>query len=140
MRYASTRVLLVGKSESAVSHLRAQLESRGCQCWFARSTRDGASLHDKHRFHLILGASPSCQMSSLGDEFDNRCYTAFYCHPVDIGCWWLPVMYRGRKCVGSPGVRSNEFMRVVERVLQEIRLEITVGKSDLRGVRSYRAA
>lgn len=47
---------------------------------------------------------------------------AFYCLPVEDGCWWLPLMCCGEKCLGAPAFRPSEFVGELDRVVQQIRL------------------
>ena len=112
-------VLVVSKSGSDAGYLREQLESRGCRCWGANSMDELAAIADRQRFDLILSASwlPDQTLSKL----KNSKSTVFFSFPVRNGCWWLPVLERGRHCLGEPALRGNEFAVLIAQWLKKIR-------------------
>jgi hypothetical protein len=120
MNYGSVSVLLLGERESGLSYLRQQLENRGCRCWFAHSTKEGLALFGRHCFQLILSTTALHEANSLVTELGDSACTAYYCYPVEDGCWWLPVARHGQKCFGAPGLRPSEFVAVLDEMLREI--------------------
>jgi hypothetical protein len=123
MGQAMIKVLLLGEHESGSAHLRHQLESRGCVCWFAHSAEEGAVLHGGRSFHLILSTRPLHHGDAPAlAELSNSSCSIFYTYPVEDGCWWMPVMRHGEKCVGCPGATPGEFLGLLEQVLSEIRM------------------
>src|ERR1017187_6627951 len=49
MSQGTVRVLLLGETARASSHLLWHLERRGCYCWFATSAEQGVALFNKHK-------------------------------------------------------------------------------------------
>src|SRR5271154_5439931 len=54
---------------------------------------------------------PSCDVNSLirrgtktraGHELGGSNSTVFYSCPIEDGCWWLPLVRCGQKCLGAP--------------------------------------
>ncbi len=111
------KVLLLGENHSGWVRLQKQLEKRGCRCWFARSANEALTLHGPRDYDLILTSVPVAQIDSCLAELGGFQPDVFYCHPVEDGCWWLPVVRHGRKCFGAPGVRGTEFLEVLERII-----------------------
>lgn len=93
-------VLLVSNIETGAGYLRQQLESRGCRCWGATSTEELTAMVGRQSFDLILSTSwlPDPVLRKLMDSKS----TVFFSYPVRNGCWWLPVLERGRHCLGEP--------------------------------------
>jgi hypothetical protein len=113
-------VLLLGERETGLSHLRRQLENRGCRCAFAHSTSEGLAQFGPHYFQLILSAMPLQLADSLLAELGDSACTAYYSYQVEDGCWWLPVARHGEKCFGAPGLRPSEFVAALDEMLREI--------------------
>src|SRR6185437_3756346 len=122
MNQSTLRVLLIGESENGSSYLRGQLENRGCSCWFARATRESIELFGHYSFHLILNTTPLHQVNPLLAEMGGSNCSVFYSHPVEDGCWWLPLIRRGQKCVGVPALRPHEFIGELDQMVKEIQL------------------
>lgn len=120
MSQDSVRVLLLGESEMGSSYLARFLEQRGCNCWFAKSTEEGLTLFDRYKFQLVLSTKPlrlaNAMVAALGD---SSC-SVFYCQPVEDGCWWLPLIDHGKKCLGAPALRPSEFVSALGRIVREI--------------------
>jgi hypothetical protein len=126
MSQAAVRVLLLGESAKASSHLLWHMEKRGCRCWFATSAEQGVALFNKHRFHLILSTNPVRQATRLISLLGQSNCSVFCAHPVENGCWWLPVMNAGQECLGAPALRPREFVGVLDQTLNEIRAKLFV--------------
>lgn len=112
-------VLLVSNMETGAGYLRQQLESRGCRCWSATSTEELSAMVDRQSFDLILSTSwlPDRVLGKLADSKS----TVFFSYPVRNGCWWLPVLERGRHCLGEPALRGNQFGGLIGQWLRQIR-------------------
>jgi hypothetical protein len=121
MNQDSVRVLLLGECAKGSSHLLWHLEQRGCHCWFATSAEQGIALFKKHRFPLILSASPVRQATRMIALLGRSNCSVFYAYPVENGCWWLPLINGGQKCFGAPALRPSEFADVLDQKLKEIR-------------------
>jgi hypothetical protein len=110
------RVLLIGKSENGLCHLRAQLESRGCHCWLAPSPGATAHLLAGQSFDLVLSTTwLHADAPLLARLMESHC-TVFFSYPVRNGCWWLPIAYEGEQCQGAPALRSAEFAGVLDQI------------------------
>ena len=114
MEQHAMQVLLVGNIDGEAAHLREQLENRGCRCWFARSSDEVISLVDRHCFDLILSTTwvPDRLLGKLADAES----TLYFSYPVRNGCWWLPVLRRGERCLGDPAMRPKEFSALIHQV------------------------
>jgi hypothetical protein len=44
--------------------------------------------------------------------------TAFLSLPVEDSCFWVPVLDRGRNCLGAPALRPSEFAQAIEELSQ----------------------
>ena len=123
MTPAMVKVLVIGETNHGSSYLRRQLESRGCVCWFAQSNSEGISLLAHHAFHFILSTAPLHLNDPLLDEIRSSDCAVFCSYPVEDSCWWLPVVYRGRKCLGTPALRPSEFLGELGKMVGKIQRE-----------------
>src|SRR5579872_442619 len=123
MDQEATRVLLISETEHGCSNLRRALEIRKCQCVFASSFDEAASLFNQHSFQLILCTISFLEYDRLLAKLSELPSTVFQSFLVEDGCWWLPLAKNGKPCIGEPALRANEFVRVVEQILDEIRLK-----------------
>jgi len=112
-------VLLFGENQSSWVRLQEQLEKRGCRCRFARSADEALAQNGPREYDLILTNVPVAQIDARLDKLGSFQPNVFYCHPVEDGCWWLPVVRYGRKCFGAPGVRGREFMGVLDQIIRD---------------------
>lgn len=121
MSQGTVRVLLLGGSEKSSSFLAWHLERHGCHCWFATSPEEALALFERYNFQLVLSTKPlrlaNAMVARLGE---SRC-NVFYCQPVEDGCWWLPLVDHGKKCMGSPALRPSEFVSALDQIVREIR-------------------
>jgi hypothetical protein len=51
--------------------------------------------------------------------------SVFRCHPVETGCWWLPVLVQGRVRLMGPALRPSEFAQLFDRMIEEMQLQGT---------------
>lgn len=121
MSQAAVRVLLLGEWARGSPHLLWHLEQRGCRCWFATSAKEALELFHQYKFQLILSTSPVHQATQTISLLGRSNCSVFYAYPVEQGCWWLPLMNSGQKCLGAPALRPSEFADVLDQKLKEIR-------------------
>lgn len=113
-------VLLLGESDDSFSYVRAFLERRGCRCSFAKSFSASLANFTPHSFQLILSAISGPLDHAFLSHMAARQCDAFSALRVENGYWWLPIMREGEHCLGSPALRSREFIPTLERTLQDI--------------------
>lgn len=113
------RVLLVGEVPGSSLQLLLWLYERGCRCHFAISYRDACSLISHTQFDLVLSQYqlPDRTAFSLLDWLTGSPATLFLSTVVESGCLWLPMLERGKRCVGAPLVRSSDFSETLAKVL-----------------------
>jgi hypothetical protein len=126
MTPAMVKVLVIGETRHGSSYLRGQLESRGCRCWFAESSAESIALYTLHSFHLILSTVPLHLRDPLLDRLSGSDCAVFCSFPVEDSCWWIPVVYRGRKCLGTPALRPSEFLGELGKIVKNIQRELRV--------------
>lgn len=116
------RVLLIVEHAQGSSHLASRLEKRGCECRLATSSQEVFLMLRDHTFDLILGATSlrDGTLHSMMDLLEGSGTNLFYSYAVEDGCWWLPALRRGQKCFGSPALRPNEFVRLLDETIKEI--------------------
>jgi len=113
------RVLLVGQTARSSFQLVQWLDDRGCQCHFASSCKDACVLVSETPFDLVISQFelPDRTAYPLVDRLLGSTATLFFSKPVENGCWWLPMLIRGRECVGSHGLRPGEFLDTLGKTL-----------------------
>ena len=112
-------VLLVGEVPRSSVELLLWFYERGCQCHFATSYRDACSLISRTQFDLVLSQYrlPDRTAFSLLDWLIGSPATLFLSTVVESGCLWLPMLERGKRCVGAPLLRSNAFNEALAKML-----------------------
>ena len=140
MRRNIVRVLLLGESEKGSSFLARFLEQRGCHCWFASSTEEGLTLFGRYKFHLVLSTRPLRQANSMVARLGESSCSVFYCQPVEDGCWWLPLVDHGRKCLGAPALRPSEFVSALGQIVNEFQEDFHEPNSALHHEASHACA
>jgi hypothetical protein len=113
-------VLILGERPEGSSYLMSHLEQRGCRCLFARSLDEALAQFEPQSFDLILSARPMPRAEELQHLLSGAPSTAYYCFRVEDGCWWLPLLFRGQKCLGAPAFRPSEFIGELDRLVQLI--------------------
>jgi hypothetical protein len=113
------KILVLGENHAGWVGLQKQLEKRGCRCWFARSAEEALALNGARDYDLILSSISVSQIDTCLSDLGGFQANVFYCHPVEDGCWWLPIVRHGQKCFGAPGVRGREFMGVLEQIIRD---------------------
>jgi len=73
--------------------------------------------------HLVLSTTRlrGRDLLPLADLLGGSKVTLFYTHSVELGCWWLPALWRGRRCFGSYAIPPSQFVSVLEELTNEIR-------------------
>ena len=120
MSRPAANVLLLGESARGSSYLQSHLEQLGCACAFATSSEEAIALIDRHAFHLILITNPLHETDPLVAALSESDCTVYFSYPVEDGCWWLPLVHHGQKCLGTPAVRPSEFVGLLDRLVKEI--------------------
>jgi len=119
---ALVKVLLAGDSPQVFSLSRRRLERKGCQCHFARSQRELEQLLNRTEFDIVLMHRIKGRgAGSLAALLLGSRTTLFYVLPVEVGCWWVPVLRIGAVCVGASALRPSEFSDVLDELVEEIR-------------------
>ena len=113
-------VLLLGESARGSSYLQCHLEQLGCTCSFATSFEEAIALIGRHAFHLILSTKPLHETDPLVAALSQSDCSVFFSYPVEGGCWWLPLVRHGQKCLGALAVRPSGFVGLLDRLVKEI--------------------
>ena len=118
----SVEVLLVGDGRLAFSLSQRRLETKGCRCHVAKSQRGLKDLVNQKQFDIVLTMLriEGCSTDWLGSALSGSCASLFYMLPVEVGCWWVPVLRAGADCLGSPALRNREFFDVLNEIVDEI--------------------
>ncbi len=119
----SAEVLLVGDGLQVFYLTQRQLERKGCRCHFANSERGLRELVNHKQFDIVLTVHRIEGRSTdwLGAALSGSRTTLFYMFPVEVGCWWVPVLRIGAECFGCPALRPREFSDDLDRIVHEIR-------------------
>lgn len=124
------KVLLLGESAQGLSFLLRRLEQLGCDCMVATSTEGAIALIEWQHFHLILCTRPLHEIDPLLPLLSESDCTVFCSYPVQDGCWWLPFVRHGQKCLGAPAFRPSEFTGFLGQLIKDIELnEVTAPAS-----------
>ena len=119
-------VLLVGKSPHLFSFIQPPLERVGCQCYFAESHQEIGDLLRHTKLDIVLSQNSHQSLIELIVLLAGLRVSMFHMLPVEEGCWWLPVIRNGEKCLGTPALGSGEFSYVLVEMVKGI---IADGKS-----------
>jgi hypothetical protein len=119
MNSRGIKVLLVGQSARSSFQLLQWLDNRGCQCHFASSCNDACILISQTAFDLVISQFELQDRTAyplLGRLLGSTA-TLFFSKPVENGCWWLPMLVRGKECAGAHGLRPGEFLDTLGKTL-----------------------
>jgi hypothetical protein len=116
---ATIKILLVGEDLNQHSQLAQRLASWGAERQYASSCSQACALLKEQAFDLVISLltltdGSASQMIPL---LEGSPATLFCAQPVAIGCWWLPVIERGKLCWGAPGLRAKEFGELLYRMV-----------------------
>ena len=114
------KLLLLGESAKGSSYLLHRLRNWGCDCSVATSIGEALALIDQHTFHLILSTLPLHGLDPLLDLIGESDCTVFFTCLVEDGCWWVPLVRHGQKCLGTPALLPSEFVELLPRLVKEI--------------------
>lgn len=112
-------VLLVGETARSSLKLLQWLNGRGCRCQLAQSYRDACNLVSSTQFDLVLSQYQLSERTAfpLLDLLVGSSATLFFSTRVEDGFLWLKMLERGKRCVGTPVLRSNDLTEALEKVL-----------------------
>jgi hypothetical protein len=116
-------VLLIRKGQSGYSPLSNRLTRRGCHCQFATSHEEIDALLAGRHYDLVLGPIRlhGDSLYPLIERLHGSSSTLFYYLIVEDGCWWLPAVWLGANCFGSPAIHNSEFVTVLDQTIDTIR-------------------
>lgn len=115
-----SRILMVGQTTSWGAPLQSTLRNHGYLSCFAASLRVTSEYVRKGAYALVLLDStvPKGLRKQLVSGLAGSETSIYQLFPVEIGCWWLPVLVLGEDCFGSPGFRTKELPAELARVLR----------------------
>jgi hypothetical protein len=118
MTTPGTDVLLVGPDFTFGESLPERLREWGFQCHFVNTARMASKLLRSQKIDVLLATTslPDGSGFSLVAALSGLVVTAFLCLPVEDSCFWLPVVERGRPCLGSPALRPKDFARAIREL------------------------
>lgn len=104
--------------------LTSFLRQRRCTCLYAASGEEAERLLRKENPDLLLVESRACdialrklvQFLLVAGTSD-----AYYAHSVETGSWWLPILVKGRPCLGAPALRPWQFAGVLDELIRSCR-------------------
>jgi hypothetical protein len=116
----AVRVLIACETSLGFSLLSQHLEAHGGECWFASSHSEAARLFLERPFDLVLCSDRIAGIQTLIASLVGSSASLFCCHGVETGCWWLPGVLHGEKCLGAPALRPGEFAKVLDQLMDEL--------------------
>ena len=122
MDHAMVEVLFLSQGTNSYARLQRHLEEIGCRCRVANCAEHGLALIDQQAFDLLLSTHPVHLGSALIARLEDSSCSVFYRLPVEDGWWWVPIVERGKKCLGAPALRPEEFVETVDRIVSDARL------------------
>jgi hypothetical protein len=120
MGLATVNAVILGERPEGSSYLRGHLEQQGCHCVFARSLDEAFAEYEPHAIDLLLSTKPLPKAEELQQFLGGASCTVYFCFRVEDGCWWLPLLSRGQKCLGAPAFRPSEFVGELDRLVKDI--------------------
>jgi hypothetical protein len=122
MTASGTDVLLVGPDFTFGESLPERLRQWGFRCHFVNTARKASELLSSLKVDVVLATTslPDGSGFSLVAGLSGLAVTAFLCLPVEDSCFWLPVIDRGRPCLGSPALRPRDFARAIRDLRESL--------------------
>ena len=114
------RVLIACETSLGFSLLSRHLIAHGGECRFATSYSEAARLFSERPFDLVLWSDRIAGTHTLIASLTGSTASLFCCHGVETGCWWLPAVLHGEKCLGAPALRPGEFAKVLDQLMGEL--------------------
>ena len=122
MTLAGRNVLLVGQNFLSAQSLIQRLHRWSFRCHFATHAKPAIEFSGSHPVDLVLSNTHLSDGTGyrLLMSFARFPVSAFLCFPVENGCFWLPAMDGGEKCLGLPALRPSEFAKTLEQMAQSL--------------------
>lgn len=116
------QVLLAGQTASDALALAENLGRWGCDLHVATTFEEACALLAERPFDLVLSDIRLADGSAypLVTMLVGSNSTLYFFQPVREGCWWLPAVLRGEYRWGAPALRPTEFVRTLERLMEEL--------------------
>lgn len=117
------RVLVVSEKVQAPFAYHQLVDRNDCRCHFAQSQQEVAEIPNLREFDIVLSTIrvPGGSIHGLVDLFSGSHASVFCSLSVEKGHWWLPALRFGKDCLGTAALRGNEFVRVLDQLVKEIR-------------------
>jgi hypothetical protein len=117
----TVRILLVGEGLNQHSQLGQSLACWGAESHYASSCGQACAVLKEQSFDLVISRLKlrDGSASRMIPLLEGSPATLFCSQPVAIGCWWLPVIERGKLCWGAPALRAKEFGKLLHRMLTQ---------------------
>jgi hypothetical protein len=109
----TAKVLLVGESETSFSSLLPCLSRSGWQCQVVTSCLEGVRLLANGSFDLVLCSVGMSGAQWLITTILGSPVSLFRYLPVEEGCWWIPTVLRGKRCISALALRPHEFAKIL---------------------------
>jgi hypothetical protein len=122
MTLSGRDVLLVGHSFQTADALTRRLRQWGFRCHFAGTMWTAWLLLSLMQIDVVLSdmqLSDGTGVRMLG-ILAGLPITAFLCLPLESGCFWLPAIDAGKKCLGLPALRPSEFANELEEMSRRL--------------------
>ncbi len=119
----AVNVLLIGESRHSFSFCLSPLTKVGCECHFADSRQEIVHILGRAKLDIVLSLNTQQSLAELTALLAGSCSSMFYRLPVEEGCWWLPVLRNGERCLGAPALRSIEFARALAEIVRGMSAE-----------------
>ena len=115
----SMAVLLVGETARNWHQLLQWFESRGYKCRLASSYRDACSLISRTEFDVVLSQYqlPDRTAFPLLEWLEGSSASLYLSTSVESGSLWLPMLDRGKRCVGAPLLRGSNLAEAFDKLL-----------------------
>jgi hypothetical protein len=120
MKLYGSIVLLVGQHLHRASALADRLHRWGFQSHFARDMRAASDVLNARPVNLVLRNTYLSDGSSFALllELVGLPISAFLCFTVEKGCFWLPAIDGGMRCLGLPALTPSEFASALKQKAQ----------------------
>lgn len=121
MSLGTVKVLLAGERANGFSLLLQYLERRGYECRVAASSSEAMRLCAAYAFDVVLCTDQMEEFHLLIAALAGSTATLYRCYLVEDGCWWVPAIRHGEKCLGAAALRSTEFSIALDRIVDEVK-------------------
>jgi CheY-like chemotaxis protein len=120
---AFVSVLLVGRSANSIFVLRDNLQKLGCSVSALHSCEGALKKLRQEHFDFVLSEFflPGATSYQLLAHLRGSHSSLFFCIPVEDDSWWIPALSEGRDCLGAPAIRSAQFARALQEIVERKR-------------------